>query len=89
MKRIPMLIAVLFAGLQFSPALAQEATEPMAYDLVALDTDGSGGVSIEELLVANDSVTPEAFASADADASGELSVEELAVFSASMTMATE
>ena len=42
----------------------------------ALDTDGSGGVSLAELQAAGANVTEETFALYDTDASGELSAEE-------------
>ena len=46
----------------------------------ALDTDGSGGVSLSELQAAGANVTAETFAMHDTDGSGELSAEEYAAW---------
>lgn len=69
MKKI-VLSTLVVLGLS-SAAFAQAAT-----DFVAVDTDASGAVTLEEAQVAWPELTAEAFAAADTDANGELSAEE-------------
>ena len=72
MKKI-VLSTLVVLGLS-SAAYAQAAT-----DFVAVDTDVSGAVSLEEAQAVWTDLTPEAFAAADTDANGELSAEEYAL----------
>tara|TARA_R110002124_G_scaffold109676_4_gene262775 strand:- start:1922 stop:2173 length:252 start_codon:yes stop_codon:yes gene_type:complete len=69
MKKI-VLSTLVVLGLS-SAAFAQTAT-----DFVSVDTDASGGVTMEEAQVAWPDLTVEAFAAADTDGNGELSAEE-------------
>lgn len=71
MKKI-IVSSLIVLGLS-SAVFAQAAT-----DLVSVDTDTSGGVSLAEAQGAWPDLTAEAFAAADVDASGELSAEEYA-----------
>lgn len=54
------------------------AAPAFAQDFTAVDADGSGGVSWEEVQAALPDVTQEQFQAADADGSGELSADEFA-----------
>ncbi|MCF8465811.1 MAG: EF-hand domain-containing protein [Sneathiella sp.] len=69
MKKL-LIAAAALSILAAAPALAATT------DFKAVDTDGNGTVSYEELLVVMPDVTKGQFATADADGSGELSVEE-------------
>lgn len=65
MKRIVIIAGIVAAG----PALAQVA---------ALDTDGDGLASYEEMAAAYPDMTPEAFASVDTSADGVVDDAEMA-----------
>lgn len=67
----------LFAG----AALAQGQDDAFR----ALDTDGSGGVSLDELRAAGANVSEESFALYDTDGSGELSAAEYAAWTGGET----
>tara|TARA_R100000005_G_scaffold96663_1_gene85716 strand:+ start:8156 stop:8383 length:228 start_codon:yes stop_codon:yes gene_type:complete len=56
--------------------LAAAPAMAAAPDFSAVDTDGNGSVSYEELIVVMPNVTKEQFASVDTDENGELSQEE-------------
>ena len=59
-------------------ALAATSTLALAADFAAVDADGSGTVSMDEVKAAMPDMTDEAFQAADADGSGDLSPEEFA-----------
>lgn len=57
-------------------ALTLVSAQAASPDFKAVDTDKSGSVSMEELIVAMPTVTKEQFASVDTDGDGQLSPEE-------------
>jgi len=69
MKKV-IITAASIAVLSAAPALA--ATP----DFTAIDTDGNGSVSFEELVIVMPETSKEQFAAADLDKSGELSKDE-------------
>jgi Ca2+-binding EF-hand superfamily protein len=66
-------LASVVIGLTAAPVLAQEL------EFAAVDTDGSGLVSVEEIEAAGWELSEEEFMEADADADGYLNEEEFKV----------
>ncbi|MEM8771557.1 MAG: hypothetical protein AAGD92_07905 [Pseudomonadota bacterium] len=64
-------------------AMTATAACAVGADFEALDTDGSGGLSLLEVQTAAPSVSTEEFAAFDADANGELSKGEFEDWKAS------
>lgn len=71
MKTLQITVVAL-SILAATPAIAA------AQDFNAVDTDGNGTISYEEIVAVLPDVSKDQFAEADADGSGELSAEEFA-----------
>lgn len=76
-------ISALAASLAFAAGAAFAQSQDDAFRV--LDTDGSGGVSLEELQAAGANVSEESFALYDTDGSGELSADEYAAWTSGET----
>jgi len=82
---MPSKLIIISTALTFAAGAACAQSDDSEF--TAADTDGSGGLSLEEVQAADVYASSEAFQAYDTDSSGELSADEYGVWVAARTSA--